>query len=64
MGTILGIVVQAAIDFGVMYHYDFSELEVVGGIGSHLCILLLDDIIVVPEGHFCFLDFEPFLWWA
>jgi hypothetical protein len=39
-----------------MYHHDYSELEVLGDISNHLCILC-DDFIVVPEALFCFFGF-------
>jgi hypothetical protein len=48
---------KGGLDFGVMYHHDYSALEAVGGIRNHLCILV-DDLVVVPEAHFLFiLDF-------
>jgi hypothetical protein len=46
----LVIVVQLAIDFGLMYHHDFSESEVVGGIRNHLCTLV-DELVAFPEAH-------------
>jgi hypothetical protein len=54
--AILVIVVHAAIDFGLMYHHDYSELEVIGGISNHLC-MLVNNLVAFPEthlGYFCF----------
>jgi hypothetical protein len=53
---ILVIIVHAAIDFGLMYYYDYSELEVVGVISNHLC-MLVNDLVALPEsklGYFVF----------
>jgi hypothetical protein len=54
--AILVTVVQAAIDFGLMYCHDYSELEVVGGISNHLC-MLGDDLVAFPESHLGYLRF-------
>jgi hypothetical protein len=54
--AILVKVVHAAIDFGLMYHHDYSELLVVGGISNHLCIRV-NDMVAFPEaplGYFRF----------
>jgi hypothetical protein len=47
---------KGPIDFRVMYHHDYSELEAVDDISNHLCILC-DDFIEVPEVLFCFFGF-------
>jgi hypothetical protein len=47
---ILVIIVHAAIDFGLLYHHDYSELEVVGGISNHLC-MLVNDLVAFPESQ-------------
>jgi hypothetical protein len=51
--AILVIVVKLCIDFGLMYHHDYSELEVVGGISNHLC-MLVDDLVAFPEAHLAY----------
>jgi hypothetical protein len=48
--------VQAAIDFGLVYYHDYSELEVVGGISNHLCILV-NDWVAFPEAHLGYFRF-------
>jgi hypothetical protein len=45
--AILVIVVHASIDFGLMYHHDYSELEEVGGISNHLCMLGNDLVVFI-----------------
>jgi hypothetical protein len=52
----LVIVVQAAIDYGLMYYHDYSELEVGGGISNHLC-LLVNDRVAFPEAHLGYFRF-------
>jgi hypothetical protein len=42
----LVIVVKAGLDYGKMYYEDYSELEVVGGISNHLC-MLVDDLFAL-----------------
>jgi hypothetical protein len=54
--AILVIVVHAAIDFGLMYYHDYSELEVVGGISNHIC-MLVDDLVAFPESHLGYIRF-------
>jgi hypothetical protein len=49
-----------------MYHHDDSELEVVGGISNHLC-MLGEDLVAFPEahlGHFLFCSNLNFNIWA
>jgi hypothetical protein len=58
--SIFVIVVHAAIDFGLMYHHDYSELEVVGGISNHLC--MLGDELVVFIVAFPFFSFFRAIW--
>jgi hypothetical protein len=48
--AILVIIVHHAINFGLIYHHDYSELEVVGGISNHLC-MLVNDLVAFPESH-------------
>jgi fumarate reductase subunit D len=48
--SILVLIVHAAIDFGLLYYDDYSELEVVGGISNHLC-MLDNDLVAFPESH-------------
>jgi hypothetical protein len=52
----LVIVVQAAIDFGLMYYHDYSELEVVGGISNPLC-MLVNDLIAFSEAQLGYFRF-------
>jgi hypothetical protein len=63
---ILVIVVHASIDFGLMYHHDYSELEVEGGISNHLC-MLVNNLVAFPEthlGYFCFFSSLNFNIWG
>jgi hypothetical protein len=39
-----------------MYYHDYSELEVVGGISNHLC-MLRNDLVAFPEAHLGYFRF-------
>jgi hypothetical protein len=39
-----------------MYYHDYLELEVVGGISNHLCVLV-DDLVAFPESHLGYFRF-------
>jgi hypothetical protein len=54
--SIFVIAVHASIDFGLMYYHDYSELEVVGGISNHLC-MLVNNLVAFPESHLGYFGF-------
>jgi hypothetical protein len=39
-----------------MWHHDYSQVELIGGINNYLCSLL-DDFVMAPEAIFGFLGF-------